>query len=176
VIERLRAGGDEVVVHSAPLGVNDCDADFLVSFGYRYIVARDILARFPHRAVNLHISYLPWNRGAHPNVWAHYEGTPSGVTVHHMDPGIDTGDIIVQKQITFGPGETLQTSHAALMREIEDLFFDSWPSVKAGTAPRSRQQGRGSYHSVADLERIQSLLTNGWDTPLAAIAGRGVRT
>ena len=50
----------------------------LVSFGYRFILPGDLLARFPDRAVNLHIAYLPWNRGAHPNVWSAYEGTPAG--------------------------------------------------------------------------------------------------
>src|SRR4051812_27787613 len=64
--------------------------DFLVSYGYRHIIGADILAQFPRRAVNLHISYLPWNRGSDPNLWSLLDGTPTGVTIHYLEAGIDT--------------------------------------------------------------------------------------
>ncbi len=55
--------------------------------------------------INLHISFLPWNRGAHPNFWSFYDDTPKGVTIHLIDEGIDTGAIIYQKEITFDRNE-----------------------------------------------------------------------
>lgn len=72
--------------------------DFIVSYGYRYIVSGEILRHFPKRAVNLHISLLPYNKGADPNFWSFVEDTPKGVSIHYMDSGLDTGEIIAQKR------------------------------------------------------------------------------
>ncbi len=44
------------------------------------------------------MGYLPFNRGAHPNFWSFMEKTPSGVTMHEINSGIDKGKIIVQKK------------------------------------------------------------------------------
>ena len=55
--------------------------------------------------VNLHISYLPWNRGAHPNFWSFFDATPTGVSIHLIDKGIDTGPIIVQKKVKLDPAK-----------------------------------------------------------------------
>ncbi|MCL0081308.1 hypothetical protein M1N64_03665 [Peptococcaceae bacterium] len=48
--------------------------------------------KFQGRAINLHISFLPWNRGADPNFWSFIENAPVGVSIHYLDEGIDTGD------------------------------------------------------------------------------------
>lgn len=58
--------------------VKDRSFDFLVSYGYRHIIRQAVLDHFPDRAVNLHISYLPWNRGADPNLWSFFDDTPKG--------------------------------------------------------------------------------------------------
>ncbi|NLW76869.1 MAG: formyl transferase, partial [Methanomicrobiales archaeon] len=47
--------------------------------------------------INTHPSLLPYNRGKHYNFWAIVEEVPFGVTLHRVDLGVDTGDIIVQK-------------------------------------------------------------------------------
>lgn len=149
----------------------------LVSHGYRHIVPATVLDLLRGRAVNLHISLLPWNRGAHPNVWSAYEGTPAGVTVHHMDAGVDTGDLIAQREVEISDDETLRSSYDLLQREIAVLFDEVWPSLLEGTAARTAQRGSGSSHRAADLERISHALPQGWDTPVGAVraAGRGHR-
>ena len=60
-----------------------------------------LLKNSKNNIINLHISYLPYNRGAHPNFWSFVENTPSGVSIHQVDSGIDTGKIVIQKQINF---------------------------------------------------------------------------
>ena len=40
-------------------------------------------------------------QGAHPNFWSFYDNTPSGVTIHLIDAGIDTGDVLYQKKLIF---------------------------------------------------------------------------
>ena len=61
--------------------------DFIISFGYRHIIKEDIIDKFINKIINLHISYLPYNKGADPNLWSYLENTPKGVTIHYIDKG-----------------------------------------------------------------------------------------
>src|SRR6056300_461455 len=61
------------------------DFDWVISFGYKHILKSDFISRFYRKIINLHISYLPYNRGSHPNVWSFVEDTPKGVTIHLID-------------------------------------------------------------------------------------------
>lgn len=142
------------------------EADFIVSHGYRHIVSRDLCEAFDGRAVNLHIGYLPWNRGADPNLWSHIDATPSGVTIHYIAPGLDTGDVIAQRLVRFTQADTLATSYAKLQDAMHGLFVQWWPKIKDRTCPRIPQAGSGSYHRSADRQRVSHLLTAGWDTPV----------
>ena len=58
--------------------------DCIVSFGYRHLLRSDSIAAVGGNAVNLHISMLPWNRGADPNLWSWLENTPRGASMHWM--------------------------------------------------------------------------------------------
>ena len=143
---------------------------FLVSYGYRHIIAKDILDQLPDRAINLHISYLPWNRGADPNLWSFVDGTPKGVTIHYLDPGIDTGDIIVQKEVKFDShNETLATTYQKLQTAIQDLFRRHWHEIKTQTCTRRRQEGIGSVHRSKDKEQLSHLMDQEWNTPVSTL-------
>lgn len=142
--------------------------DFLISYGYRYILKPDVLNLFPDRAINLHISYLPWNRGADPNYWSWVDDTPKGVTIHHIDSGIDTGDIIAQQQVYLPKTHTLASSYRQLQHLMETMFTLVWPYIEMGTAPRFKQVGEGSFH----LSKEKPELPNGWDTPVNCLRRR----
>ena len=73
--------------------------------------------------INLHLSYLPFNRGAHPNFWSFYENTPSGVSIHLIDAGIDSGPILFQKEIKFKNEITFIQTYNRLFIEMENLFI-----------------------------------------------------
>lgn len=139
---------------------------WLLSYGYRHILKRDILSLFPSRAINLHISLLPWNRGADPNFWSFVENTPKGVTLHFIDEGIDTGDLIAQRELRFSGEETLASSYAQLKTAIEDLFKENWEAIRSGKRLGTAQMGTGSMHRAADKEPLLHLLKDGWDTPV----------
>lgn len=146
-------------------------ADWIVSYGYRHKIGRDALDAVQGRAVNLHISYLPWNRGADPNFWSWIDDTPKGVTIHYVDEGYDTGDIIVQRRMEFDEGETLASSYAKLQDDIQALFRATWPVIKTGTMLRTPQdRNSGTVHRSRDKEPLLPLLTQGWDTPVAALS------
>lgn len=168
----LTSIGEEVLATAEPVDrafVESGGFDFLVSYGYRHIVPPQVLDQFPDRAVNLHISLLPWNRGAHPNVWSFLEHTPKGVTIHHMDEGVDTGDIIVQRDVSFDGDDTLRSSYERLQDAIQELFVEHWEAIRSGRAGRRSQHGTGTFHRHAEIERIADLLTQGWDTPTRAL-------
>lgn len=142
--------------------VLDCAGyDWLISRNYRHILKRDVLDRFPGRAINMHISFLPYNRGADPNLWAAVDNTKSGVTIHAIDEGIDTGPIYAQREIVIGDDETLASSYEKLQRAMDALWLETWPLILNGLRP-TPQVGRGTYHRKAD--RPVHLLTRGWET------------
>ena len=171
LIPWLQEQGEEVFQTSKKLTakfVADQEFSFLLSYGYRHILHKDIIMTFPSRAINLHISYLPWNRGADPNLWSFIENSPKGVTIHHLDESIDTGDIIIQKELTFNPsGETLTTSYIKLQAAIQDLFKQNWQDIKNGNCQRQKQVGKGSTHKAKDKECLFHLLTDGWNTSVS---------
>jgi methionyl-tRNA formyltransferase len=176
VFDFLRSSEGPVVQTMDPLDGAFFDrhpVDFLVAHGYRHILRPAVLDRFPRRAVNLHISYLPWNRGADPNLWSFIENTPKGVSIHYLDAGIDTGDLIAQKKVEFAPDDTLRTSYERLQREIADLFAEHWPEILAGTCDRLKQSGAGSFHRIADREKVAHLLTSGWETRVGHLEKAG---
>ena len=98
--------------------------DLIISFGYRKIVKKKIIAKIKRPIVNLHISYLPYNRGAYSNFWSFINNTPKGVTIHEIDNGIDTGRIIYRKKINFKINKktTFKSTYKILISEIEKLF------------------------------------------------------
>jgi methionyl-tRNA formyltransferase len=146
--------------------------NFLISYGYRFILRKEILNLFPYRAINMHISYLPFNRGADPNFWSFIERTPKGVSIHYLDEGVDTGDIIVQKEVSFDSldSETLASSYQKLQIEIQNLFFQYWVLIKSQKCDRTPQIGTGTTHRVKDKEHLLHLMEkDGWNTKLSVL-------
>jgi phosphoribosylglycinamide formyltransferase-1 len=82
--------------------------ELVVLAGYMHLITRPFLARFPGRIVNVHPSLLPAFPGAHPIEDAVAAGVETtGVTVHLVDEGVDTGPILVQEPVPVEPRETL---------------------------------------------------------------------
>jgi methionyl-tRNA formyltransferase len=132
--------------------------DIGVSIFFGYILPRDLLSVFPKGCINVHPAYLPYNRGAYSNVWAIVERTPAGATLHYVDPGIDSGDVISRRQIDVLPTDTGKSLYARLAQTCIDLFRESWPSVRSGSAPRAPQDHQqATSHKVRDVERIDRI-------------------
>ncbi len=175
LIDYLLGNGEELIVTKDKIDmnfINSYQPEFIVSYGYRYIISKEILKRYPDAAVNLHISFLPWNRGADPNFWSFVENTPKGVTIHYLDEGVDTGDIIVQKQVEFSEQETLHTSYMKLHEEMQSLFKYHWVDIRVGKCHRIPQcciSQTGSSHKLADKQKLSFLLTDGWHTSVKVL-------
>jgi len=139
--------------------------DCVISYGYRHILDKKFLAACRRPPINLHLSLLPYNRGAHPNFWAWHDGTPHGVSIHHIDEGIDTGDIIVQKELFFKSGTTLLESYRYLRRELELLFFIHMDNILSNTYTPRKQDGNGTFHKKNELPKFHG----GWNQTISDI-------
>jgi methionyl-tRNA formyltransferase len=128
-----------------------------VSVMFGYMLREPIRRLFPRECINLHPAYLPWNRGAYPNVWSIVERTPAGATLHYVDDGVDTGDIIAQRRVVVAPHDTGETLYGRLEAASLELFRDTWPLFAAGRAGRTAQSGEGSFHRVHDVEAIDAI-------------------
>jgi methionyl-tRNA formyltransferase len=126
--------------------------DFAISFGYRHILKKETIRSLGCPIFNLHISFLPFNRGAHPSFWSLYDNTPNGVTIHLIDEGVDTGPIIAQQRVLIpDSADTFEKAHRLLIKSLEGLFLDNVDTIISGNWSATPQQGLGSHHFINDL-------------------------
>ena len=136
------------------------ESDLVISFGYRHLLNESIVEKYSP-IINLHISYLPYNRGSLANFWSFYDQTPSGVSIHLIDNGIDTGDILYQKKLEFDARKmTFRQTHNILIEEIEKLFIDNLNEILSLNYPQRKQEHKGTYHHSKDFPSG----FKGWDT------------
>ena len=140
--------------------------DYAVSFGYREILPPQITERMKGKIFNIHISYLPWNRGADPNLWSFLEDTPKGVTIHLIDENLDTGPILVQERVNMLPEDTLLTSYQRLIDSGVKLLESSWEDIISGRVKPIPQGAGGTFHLSKDKAPFMSKMTKGWHTPV----------
>ena len=97
--------------------------DLVVLAGFMRIVGPILLAAFPRRVINIHPSLLPKHRGLRAWEQALAAGdSEAGCTVHYVDEGVDTGEIISQSKVDVLPGDTPETLHARI-QEAEHLLY-----------------------------------------------------
>ena len=157
------------VWHTNEKIISTAGYDLIISFGYKHIIASNTIKKSAVPIVNLHISYLPWNRGAHPNFWSFYDNTPSGVTIHLIDDGIDTGPIIFQKRIRFSNKNiTFFESYKVLINEIESLFIAKINAIISNEYSAIEQRDIGSFHKRSDLP----INFKGWDSHIQSEVNR----
>lgn len=133
--------------------------DLVISFGYRHLLSENIVEKYSP-IINLHVSYLPFNRGSFANFWSFYDQTQSGVSIHLIDKGIDTGDILYQKKIDFDPKKmTFRETHNILIEQIEKLFLDNISQILSLKYPLIKQSHKGTYHHSKDFPSE----FRGWD-------------
>jgi phosphoribosylglycinamide formyltransferase 1 len=97
--------------------------ELVVLAGYMHLLTPPFLRRFPDRVINVHPSLLPSFPGVHPIEDALAAGVEvTGVTVHYVDEGIDTGPVIVQEEVPLEPRATLvERIHAAEHRLLPEV-------------------------------------------------------
>ena len=100
--------------------------DFITLAGYLRVVGSTILAAFPNRIVNLHPALLPKYPGLHSIERAFDAGEKeTGVTVHYIDAGLDSGPIIAQRTVPILPTYTVES----LETRVHEVEHQLYPTV-----------------------------------------------
>jgi methionyl-tRNA formyltransferase len=126
--------------------------DYIVCVHFPYILRRPVLDTASRGVLNLHPSYLPYNRGWHTPTWAILDGTPAGASLHYVDESLDTGDIVCQRHAAIDPADTAHTLYARLKRLEVQVFREGWQQIRDGSAT-----GTPQTDAQATAHRRQSL-------------------
>ncbi len=114
--------------------------EFVFSFYFRQVLSRELLAIPSRGALNLHGSLLPRYRGRCPVNWVLVHGeSETGVTLHHMEPTPDTGDVVAQRRVAIADDDTAHALNQKLGAAARELLAATYPALLAGTAPRVPQ-------------------------------------
>lgn len=164
--------------------------DVILVAAYGKILPETILSLPPYGCVNVHASLLPKYRGVSPIQWAVIDGEKkSGVTIIQMNAGIDTGDILLKKEICLEPKETAQSLHDKLAVLGGSALLEVLKQLEAGTAVKIPQEENGATYvgmiekafgqmdferTAAELERLIRGL-NPWPGAYAKIQGKTIK-
>lgn len=114
------------------LGLSNCD--WLLCANTTCIVPKCVLSWFPSRALNFHPGLLPEYAGLYPHQWAIRHGEAQfGVTIHMIEAGLDTGDIVAVRRFPISPEDTGLSLYRKCMRIGAQLFGEVLRAVMAGS-------------------------------------------
>jgi len=115
-------------------------ADIMVVIAFGQILPKEILEMTPYGCVNVHASLLPKYRGAAPIQWAVINGEDvSGVTTMQMDEGLDTGDMILKKEVVLDEKETGGSLFDKLSAAGAVLCVETLKALEEGSASFEKQ-------------------------------------
>lgn len=118
----------------------DYSSDILVSMSFNQIMKEEIIRSVPKGFINCHAGALPFYRGRNPLNWVLINGEKSfGVTVHYIDPGIDSGDIIARKAIAITEEDSYATLLEKAYAECPLVLLQALDEVAEGRAARISQ-------------------------------------
>ena len=124
--------------------------DAIIVVGYGRIIPPWMLDLPPFGNLNLHASLLPKYRGAAPVQWAIARGESlTGVTSMRIDTGLDTGDILLQRELPIAPEDTAETLSPKLATVGADLMVETLRGLASGNV-----QARPQDHAKATLAPI----------------------
>ncbi|OJG09701.1 phosphoribosylglycinamide formyltransferase [Enterococcus asini] len=117
------SGGKEAYEKALLHLLQEQKIDFVILAGYLRILGKEIIEAFPERILNIHPSLLPSFPGLHGIQDAFNYGVKvTGVTVHFVDCGLDTGPIIAQEVVAISPEDTLETLEAKIHQVEHQLY------------------------------------------------------
>lgn len=166
-------------LYQPPENVNDpefvevlskLEPDLFISMYFGRLFSPQLLAVPKVGCINMHPSLLPKYRGQGPSTWPLYYGdTETGQTIHWLDAGIDSGDIIAQRAIPIEPEDTSRTLGRKLTDLGVTLFTETWPAISSGEAPRIKQDDSLAIYTVA--ARPEHAVID-WTRPVADIVNQ----
>lgn len=138
--------------------INAFKPDFGLSCMFGKIFRQEDIDLFPYGILNMHPAYLPFNRGAYPNVWGIVDVTTAGYTLHKVTTGIDTGPIIVRYVVPQYITDTGETLYKRLMESMVNFFKLHWPLKPWWESTGlPQEEWLATTHKVKDVEKIDEL-------------------
>jgi methionyl-tRNA formyltransferase len=145
--ERIRQ--PEAQAHLASLA-----PEIMVVVGYGQIIPQSVIDVAPRGIVNVHASLLPKYRGAAPIQWAIVNGEKrTGVTTMQVNAGLDTGDILLERETGIGPEETAIDLGERLAVMGADLLAETLDGLARGAiTPRKQDDAEASFAPILKKE------------------------
>ena len=129
--------------------IKQLNPDVICVVAYGKILPEEILKIPKKGCINVHGSLLPQYRGAAPIQWAVLNGDKTtGITTMYMDVGMDTGDMILRKEVQIGNDETTGELWERLSKIGAELLVETLEKIENGSAPRIPQ---GNDFSIAPM-------------------------
>ena len=128
------------------------DLNIVVAFGK--ILPAEILYFPTYNSINIHASLLPTYRGSAPIQWVILNGEEkSGVTSMLMDEGIDTGDMLIKREVDIGPDMTAGELHDRLSVMGADVLSDTVKALESGELkPEKQDDSLSNYAPMLSKE------------------------
>lgn len=136
VLQPERIKGDESFFEH----IQSLNPDVIVVVAFGQILPESILNIPKYGCINIHGSLLPKYRGAAPIQWSILnEELKTGVTIMYMDKGMDTGDMLLKKEMIIAPTDTYETLHDKMKIVGVEALKEAWPLIVAGGEGREKQ-------------------------------------
>lgn len=133
--------------------ISNLNPEVICVVAYGKILPKEILDIPKYGCINVHGSLLPQYRGAAPIQWAVLNGDKkTGITTMYMDVGMDTGDMILKKEVEIGEDETTGELWDRLSKLGAKLLVQTLEEIEDGTAPRIPQGEDFSLAPMLDKE------------------------
>lgn len=143
--------------------------DFILSDRYSHIVKPEVLSYLEGNAINTHPSILPLNKGWQPIFFSVLNHNKVGVSIHLIDEGLDTGDLLLQDEIFTSQEDTLRTLHYVCRRTIVYLLSKNWKKIVNKQITPMKQNFKGTYFYKKEFEKFFNMLEKGWDSNIKEV-------
>jgi methionyl-tRNA formyltransferase len=158
IVEKLGLTKKEVIYSNEIYSEKNIDRlkkaepDLSLLIWWPKIINKDLISIPRLGTINLHPSYLPYNRGKDPNFWAIKDDTIFGVSIHFVNNDIDAGKIIAQKEIGITWEDTGKTLYEKSKKCIVELFKETFPNILSEDVRATRSNETGTIHYRKDLD------------------------
>jgi methionyl-tRNA formyltransferase len=145
--------------------IRNINPDLIISAYYRKIFPKELIDIPRLGIVNIHPSLLPFYRGPVPTAWAILNNESEfGITLHKVDAGIDTGDILFQSKHEIDPDESGYDLYLRAMQLGSDLFINNFNDIISNKVQPKKQPNGGSYYG-----KLSSRIIIDWRQPAQMI-------
>jgi len=140
------------------------DPDLIISVAAPTIFHKELIDLPRLGCINIHHAPLPRYRGMMPNFWQLYNGEKEvGITIHKINPKVDQGEIILQRQVPIKPGESLDALIKRTKQLGAHLMVEAIEMVRNGRVKlKENRPEEGSYFSFPKREDVRKFRAMGY--------------